>query len=67
MGSPGGVRLVKGVLKPNVYRDQEICLPAPTSKQFIKFEVTDAVSIGGQPIAAIGELDVLVERQRNNR
>jgi len=53
--------LMKGVLKVNVYRDQEIRFPAPTTKRFIKFEVTDAVSLGGQPIAAIGELDVLLE------
>lgn len=41
--------------------EQKIMFPAPTSKAFIKFEVTDAISAGGQPIAAIGELDVLVE------
>jgi len=31
------------------------------TENFIKFEVTDAVSAGGQPIAAIGELDLVVE------
>jgi len=41
--------------------EQRIEFPTPTTKRFIKFEVTDAVSAGGQPIAAIGELDVLVE------
>ena len=40
---------------------QQIVFPAPISKRFIKFEVTDAVSIEGQPLAAIGELDVLVQ------
>jgi len=35
--------------------------PSPTGKKFMKFEITDAVSYGGQPIAAIGELDVLVK------
>ena len=53
--------LVKGELKPSGYTEQQIILPAPTAKQFIKFEITDAVSLGGQPIAAIGELDVLVK------
>jgi len=60
-GKTWGAPLMKGALKPNVYRDQKIRFPAPTSKPFIKFEVTDAVSLGGQPIAAIGELDVLLQ------
>jgi len=60
-GKTWGTSLVKGTLKPRVYKEQEIMFPTPTSKTFIKFEVTDAVSLGGQPIAAIGELDVLVE------
>jgi hypothetical protein len=60
-GKTWGEPLVKGALKPNVYRDQEIRFPSPTNKTFIKFEVTDAVSGGGRPIAAIGELDVLVK------
>jgi hypothetical protein len=53
--------LVSGSLKPNVYTEQKIIFPKPTQKQFIRFEVTDAVSAGGQPIAAIGELDILVK------
>jgi hypothetical protein len=61
-GKTWGEPLVKGALKPNVFRDQEIRFPAPTSKKFIKFEVTNAASIGGQPIAAIGELDVIVKQ-----
>ena len=61
-GKTWGAPLMKGALQPNVYRGQEIRFPAPTTKRFIKFEVTDAVSLGGQPIAAIGELDVLVEQ-----
>jgi len=60
-GKTWGAPLMKGALKPNVYRDQEIRFPVPTTKRFIKFEVTDAVSLGGQAIAAIGELDVLVK------
>jgi hypothetical protein len=34
---------------------------APTGDRFIKLAITDAVSAGGQPIAAIGELDVVLE------
>ncbi|HUT94227.1 MAG TPA: discoidin domain-containing protein [Thermoguttaceae bacterium] len=60
-GNTWDAPLIKGTLKPKVYKEQQIVFPAPISKRFIKFEVTDAVSIGGQPLAAIGELDVLVE------
>jgi hypothetical protein len=60
-GKSWGVPLIKGHLQPKAYREQQIRFPAPTSSKFIKFEVIDAVSLGGQPIAAIGELDVLVE------
>jgi len=52
---------VKGTLQPGVHKEQQILFPAPTNKKFIKFEVSDAVSHGGRPLAAIGELDVLVE------
>ncbi len=61
-GKTWGEPLLKGALKPNVYRDQEIRSPSPTDRKFIKLEATAAVSLGGQPIAAIGELDVLVEQ-----
>ncbi len=60
-GKNWGKPVVKSQLKAGVYTEQQIRFPAPTSKPFIKFEVTDAVSLGGQPIAAIGELDVLVK------
>ncbi len=61
-GKNWGKPLVKSRLKPGVYDEQQIRLPAPTTKKFIKFVATDAVSHGGgQPLAAIGELDVLVE------
>ncbi len=54
-------KLVSGELKPGSPGNQEIRFPAPTLKRFIKFEITDAVSLGGQPLAAIGELDVLLK------
>ncbi len=53
--------LVRGALEPGSPQNQEIRFPAPVTKRFIRFEITDAVSIGGQPIAAIGELDVLLK------
>ena len=51
--------IVKGRLKAESVAEQKITFPAPPTKRFIRFEATDAVSGGGQPIAAIGELDVL--------
>ncbi len=60
-GATWGKSLVERQLKPGVSDEQQIRFPAPTQKRFIKFEITDAVSHGGQPIAAVGELDVLVE------
>ena len=53
--------IAKGRLNADSVAEQKIEFPTPTSKTFIKFEVTDAVSAGGQAIAAIGELDVLVK------
>jgi len=60
-GKTWGPPLVSGALKPGSPHNQEIRFPAPARKRFIKFEITDAVSLGGQPIAAIGELDVLLK------
>jgi len=62
-GKTWGAPLMKGTLEARVYKEQKIMFPAPTAKRFIKFEVTDAVSLGGQPIAAIGELDVLLKEE----
>ena len=54
-------QLLSGALKPGAPGNQEIRFPAPAHNRFIKFEITDAVSMAGQPIAAIGELDVLLK------
>jgi len=60
-GKSWGAPVAKGTFDAGTLTEQKITFPAPVTEQFIKFEVTDAVSAGGQPIAAIGELDVLVE------
>ena len=65
-GKSWGKPLVKSRLKSNVYSEQQIMFPAPSQKKFIKFVATDAVSAGGQPIAAIGELDVLITQEKSN-
>jgi len=56
-----GAITVKGRMKADNPAEQRILFPAPVNKKFIKFEITDAVSGGGQRIAAIGELDVLTK------
>ena len=60
-GKTWSTPLIKGGLEVNVYQEQKIIFPNSTNKKYIKFEITDAVSHGAQPIAAIGELDVLVK------
>ena len=61
-GKTWGKPLVeKATLKPNAKVDQQILFPTPSRKKFIKLEVTDAVSRSGQPLAAIGELDVIAD------
>jgi len=52
--------VAKGKLRSSQTDQHDIEFTAPTGTRFIKLLVTDAVSAGGQPIAAIGELDVLV-------
>jgi len=61
-GKSWEVLIAKGRLNAKSVAERKIEFPTPTTKRFIKFEVTDAVSAGGQPIAAIGELDVLVKK-----
>jgi phosphoglycerol transferase MdoB-like AlkP superfamily enzyme/glycerophosphoryl diester phosphodiesterase len=59
-GKSWGEPLVKhAVLKPNVSMEQRVLFPTSTVKRFIKFQITDVISFGDQPTAAIGELDVI--------
>lgn len=60
-GQTWGAPIVKGRFDAGSEAEQKITFPDPISRKFIKFAVLDAVSAGGQPIAAIGELDVLMK------
>ena len=60
-GRNWGEPLAQTALRPGVDAEQKIMFPAPTTSKFIKFEATDAVSAGGQPLASIGELDVIIK------
>ena len=51
----------KGKIRAAATDQHTIRFPVPTDDRFIRLVVTNAVSAGGQPIAAIGELDVLVK------
>lgn len=59
-GKIWGEPIVKGTIDAGSVSEQRIVFPAPVTKKSIKFVVTDAVSAGGESLAAIGELDVLV-------
>jgi beta-galactosidase len=62
-GKTWGDPLVEtATLKPGLKTDQQILFPAATRKEFIKLQVTDAVSRSGKPLASIGELDVVLEK-----
>ena len=60
-GKNWGDPILTGGLKTGASGRQSISFPSPSTKPFIKFEVTASRSNGGRFLAAIGELDVLVE------
>ena len=67
-GKTWGDPLVKdAALKPGAKIDQQILFPKPTIKEFIKLEVNNAVSRGGRPLASIGELDVLLDKEKSGK
>ena len=54
-----GRPIIKGKLDTLRSYEQKIIFPQKTNRSFIKFEVTDAVSLDGKSIASIGKLDVI--------
>jgi len=60
-GEVWGEPILSGALKTGVSGGQDIMFPAPSTKPFVKFEVTASRSPEGRFLAAIGELDVLLE------
>ncbi len=59
-GTTWGEPIAQGTLEVMLAAEQEIPFPAKTESKFIKFLVTDAVSLDGKSLASIGSLDVLV-------
>ena len=58
-GESWGEKVMTGGLDVRLANEQPILFPRRTSCRFIKFLVTDAVSLDGKSIASVGKLDVL--------
>jgi len=58
-GKKWGKAIVEGRLESRLAAEQQIVFPAKTKKRFIKFLVTDAISLDGRSLASVGKLDVL--------
>jgi hypothetical protein len=58
-GESWGKKIMAGGLDVRLANEQPIVFPRGTSRRFIKFLVTDAVSLDGKSIASIGKLDVI--------
>ena len=58
-GKNWGESIAKGELEIRLANEQPILFPEKTTKRFIKFLVTDALSLDGKSLASIGKLDVM--------
>lgn len=58
-GESWGDKIMEGGLDTRLANEQPIVFPKETPHRFIKFLVTDAVSLDGKSIASIGKLDVV--------
>lgn len=60
-GQSWSPKLVAGKLEVQLETEQPILFPQSTRKRFIKFLITEAVSLDGKSLASIGQLDVIPE------
>ena len=60
-GKSWSKEIMQGGLDVRLANEQPIVFPNKTSKRFIKFLVTDAVSLDGKSLASIGKLDVMIK------
>ena len=58
-GKSWGEPIVEGALEIRLANEQPILFPRKTTSRYIRFLVTDALSLDGKSIASIGKLDVL--------
>ena len=63
-GKNWGESIAKGELEIRLANEQPILFPEKTTKRFIKFLVTDALSLDGKSLASIGKLDVMTTLPR---
>jgi len=63
-GKDWGVPIVRGKCDPTNPKPQTIAFPEPVTTKFIRFQVVDAVSADSKSLAAIGELDVLLNERK---
>ena len=61
-----GDPIIKGELDILRSYEQNIIFPNKTTKKYIKFLVTDAVSLDGKSIASIGKLDVITSLKKDS-
>lgn len=60
-GESWGDKVIAGGLDTRLANEQPIVFPQETTSRFIRFLVTDAVSLDGKSIASVGKLDVLID------
>lgn len=65
-GKSWGDPIAKGELEVRLANEQPILFPKKTTRRFIKFLVTDAVSLDGKSIASIGKLDILTSLEKED-
>ena len=63
-GQTWGKAILSGELEIRLANEQPIRFAEPTSKRFLKFEITDARTLDGRSLASIGKLDVGVSITR---
>ena len=64
-GKNWGQKIISGHLDVRFANQQPVPFPSETKSRFIKFLVTDAVSLDGKSIASIGRLDVVTDFQES--
>ena len=64
-GVSWGDKVMAGGLDVRLANEQPIVFPAKTKSRFIKFLITDAVSLDGKSIASVGKLDVITTLEKS--
>lgn len=59
-GKSWGEKVTSGGLDVRLANEQPIIFPRSTRSKFIRFLVTDAVSLDGKSLASVGKLDVVI-------